>query len=249
MSFTYKRLYHRIRESTGLDVLTPGTMQAIIENCMADLTGRGYRDFTELTFIPFREQGETETEEEYLEAKKFMYTSHGSGLYSFEIPEDLRRILYLKVAAGSRMLQGLRLSITEDRVNNIVVDEGQIRTAFTNIEQELIFYTNRGRVYFEMRDRPVKLTDVRFGYDKKIIVPVEPELKDYDTTVIDIRKEYEDALVLYGIYHVYNRYGKEIDRIQMSLNNYKYFVEDITATLAHEDDYDREQGTKILEHM
>ena len=67
---TYKKLYQRVRESTGLDVLTPGTMQAIVENCDADLTGRGYRDFLEVTLEPERDKREDETEKEYEEAKK-----------------------------------------------------------------------------------------------------------------------------------------------------------------------------------
>ena len=246
---TYHKLYRRIRESTGLDVLTPGTMQSIIENCEADLTGRGYRDFIEIQLVPLRDQLPDETDEEYTEAKKLMYESHGWGLYSFDIPEDLRRILYLKVAHNYRMLQGLRLSINSDRVNNIICGEGLLRSAFTNIEQQLIYYTNNGKVWFELRNRTEEVKDVRFGYDKKIMIPDEPEVKYYDTTVIPIRREFEDALVLYGIYHVLNRYSKELEKIQMALNNYKYYVEDIVATLAHEDDYDREQGTKVLEHM
>jgi hypothetical protein len=246
---TYHKLYRRIRESTGLDVLTPGTMQSIIENCDADLTGRGYRDFVEISLEPQREKKDTETDEEYEEAKKFMYESHGYGLYSFAIPEDMRRILYLKVAHQYRMLQGLRLSINSDRINNIVMGENILRTAFTDIEQQLIYYTNNGRVWFELRDRPAKIQVVRFGYDRKILIPEEPSVKNYDTTVIPIRREFEDAMVLYGIYHVFNRYSKELEKIQMALNNYKYFVEDMVATLAHEDDYDREQGTKVLEHM
>lgn len=246
---TYKKLYQRVRESTGLDVLTPGTMQAIVENCDADLTGRGYRDFLEVTLEPERDQREDETDKEYEEAKKLMYKSLGYGLYCFDIPEDMRRVLYLKVATEYKMYQGLRLSVNSDRVNNIIVEKGKLRTAFTNIEQGLIFYTNNNKVYFETRDRQSEIFDVRFGYDKKIIVPDEPKLEDYETTVIPIRREFEDAIVLYGIYQIYLRYGKEVERIQLSLNNYKYYVEDIVATLAHEDDYDREQGTKVLEHM
>ena len=246
---TYKKLYQRVRESTGLDVLTPGTVQAIVENCDADLTGRGYRDFIEVTLEPFREKREDETEKEYEKAKLLMYEDHGYGLYSFNIPEDMRRILYLKVATEYKMLHGLRLSITSDRINNIIVDNKELRSAFTNIEQGLLFYTNNNKVYFETRDRQAGLISVRFGYDKKIMVPSEPKIEDFETTVIPIRQEFEDAIVLYGIYQIYLRYGKEIEKIQLALNNYKYFVEDMVSTLAHEDDYDREQGTKVLEHM
>ena len=246
---TYKKLYQRVRESTGLDVLTPGTIQAIIENCDADLTGRGYRDFVEITLEPERDKREDETDKEYQEALGLMYKDHGHGLYSFAVPQDTRRILYLKVATEYKMLQGLRLSINSDRVNNIIVGQRELRSSFADIEQQVLFYTNNGRVYFETRDRQANLTSVRFGYDKKIIVPEEPKVEDFETTVIPIRQEFEDAIVLYGIYQIYLRYGKELERIQLSLNNYKYFVEDMVSTLAHEDDYDREQGTKVLEHM
>lgn len=228
MAFTYGKLYRRIRESTGLDVLTAGTMQAIVENSMADLASRGYRDFTEVSIEP---------------------ENLGDGLYCFDLPENLRRILYLKVAVNGTMLKGLRLSVTDDRINNIVTSDKNLRTSFVNIEQGLIFYTNNDKVYFELRDRKAEPVAVRFGYDRKITIPAEPDVKNYDEAVIEVRREYEDAIVLYGIYQIYNRYGKEFERIQMALNNYKYYVEDITATVAHEDDYDREQGTKVLEHM
>ena len=49
---TYKKLYHRIRESTGLDVLTENVLQTIIENCFADITSRGYREFGEQIYKP-----------------------------------------------------------------------------------------------------------------------------------------------------------------------------------------------------
>lgn len=246
---TYKKLYQRVRESTGLDVLTPGTVQSIIENCDADLTGRGYRDFIEVTLEPIRAKREDETEKEFEEALKLMYEDHGYGLYSFDLPKDLRRILYLKVATDYKMYQGLRLSITSDRINNRILEGGILRSAFTNIEQGLLFYTNNGKVFFELRDRQADVVTVKFGYDKKIMVPEEPKVEDFEITEIPIRQEFEDAIVLYGIYQVYLRYGKEIEKIQLALNNYKYFVEDMVSTLAHEDDYDREQGTKVLEHM
>lgn len=246
---TYKKLYQRIRETTGLDVLTPGTIQSIIENCDADLTGRGYRDFVEITLEPFRDKKETESDKEYEDAKKLMYTDHGYGLYSFNIPEDMRRILYLKVANNYKMIQCLRLSINNDRVNNSVVSNGELRSSFVDIEQEALFYTNNNKVYFETKDRNTAIVTIRFGYDKKIMIPEEPKVENFESTIIPIRQEFEDAIVLYGIYQIYLRYGKELEKIQLALNNYKYFVEDMVSTLAHEDDYDREQGTKILEHV
>ena len=81
---TYKKLYHRIRESTGLDVLTENVLQTIIENCFADITSRGYREFGEQIYIP-----EKETEED------MVFESLGQGLYCIDIPEDYRRTLHL----------------------------------------------------------------------------------------------------------------------------------------------------------
>ena len=40
-------LYNRIVETTGLDVMTLGSLRAAIANCMADLTSRGYKIFKE----------------------------------------------------------------------------------------------------------------------------------------------------------------------------------------------------------
>lgn len=246
---TYKTLYRRIRESTGMDVLTTGAIQTIIENCLADLTSRGHRNFEEKVCYLYREKDENETQEQYDELRKWMYEPLGYGLYKLPLPENCRRILYLKLASTYRMYNGLRLSITDDRINNVTVDMGKMRTAFTNLEWNVIYYTNGDDIFIETRDREMKLTDLRLGYDKKIIVPEEPKLKEFENTVIDIRQEFEDALVLYGIYFIYNRYSKEVERIQMALNNYKYYVEDITATLSHEDDYTRPQGVRLEERV
>ena len=41
--------YERVLETTGLDVMTLGSLKASIKNCMADLTSRGYRVFKEKT--------------------------------------------------------------------------------------------------------------------------------------------------------------------------------------------------------
>ena len=192
---TYKRLYQRIRETTGLDVLTPGTIQSIIENCDADLTGRGYRDFIEITIEPMRDKLESETDEEYEVAKKLMYENHGYGLYSFDIPEDMRRILYLKVANDFKMVQALRLSINSDRVNNLVVEKGSLRSSFTNIEQEALFYTNNNKIYLFIDISPCKLYLMFNEFYKNQLQFIIDELRrnpDSRRAVIDIRDNSDD---------------------------------------------------------
>ena len=46
----------------------------------------------------------------------------------------------------------------------------------------------------------------------------------FTKVVFVIRKEFEDAIVLYGIYFLLVRYSKDTDRVQIALNNYKYYI-------------------------
>ena len=102
---TYKKLYHRIRESTGLDVLTENVLQTIIENCFADITSRGYREFGEAVYYP-----------ENTEVEEPKFVDWKQGLYCIEIPEDYRKTLHLKVAVDNKVYLGYRLALTDERV-------------------------------------------------------------------------------------------------------------------------------------
>lgn len=237
---TYKSLYHRIRESTGLDVLTENVLQTIIENCFADITSRGYREFNEQVYIK-----ESENEEDKL------FESLGQGLYSIEIPEDYRRTLHLKVTVNNKVYLGHRLALTDERVNSIVVgnENKDVRTNFAYLDKDVIFYTKGDKMYIECRFRDKEVYDIRLGYDKRLIAPKQPDLKKYDETEIICRREFEDAIVLYGIFFLLQRYSKDTDRVQMALNNYKYYVEDLTYTLAYEDNYTDEDGIICLERV
>ena len=237
---TYKSLYHRIRESTGLDVLTENVLQTIIENCFADITSRGYREFNEQVYIK-----ESENEEDKL------FESLGQGLYSIEIPEDYRRTLHLEVTVNNKVYLGHRLALTDERVNSIVVgnENKDVRTNFAYLDKDVIFYTKGDKMYIECRFRDKEVYDIRLGYDKRLIAPKQPDLKKYDETEIICRREFEDAIVLYGIFFLLQRYSKDTDRVQMALNNYKYYVEDLTYTLAYEDNYTDEDGIICLERV
>lgn len=237
---TYKKLYHRIRESTGLDVLTENVLQTIIENCFADITSRGYREFNEQIYIP-----EKENEEDLI------FESLGQGLYCIDIPEDYRRTLHLKVTVDNKVYLGHRLALTDERVNSIVVGNTikDVRSNFAYIDKDVIFYTKGNKMYIECRFRDKKVYDIRLGYDKRLIAPKQPDLRAYDTTEIKCRREFEDAIVLFGVYFLLQRYSKDTDRIQIALNNYKYYVEDLTYTLAYEDNYTDEDGIICLERV
>ena len=237
---TYKSLYHRIRESTGLDVLTENVIQTIIENCFADITSRGYREFNEQVYI-----------KEAVNEDDKVFESLGQGLYCIDIPEDYRRTLHLKVTVNNKVYLGHRLALTDERVNSIVVgnENKDVRTNFAYMDKDVIFYTKGEKMYIETRFRDKEVYDIRLGYDMRLIAPKQPDLKKYDETEIICRREFEDAIVLYGVYFLLQRYSKDTDRIQMALNNYKYYVEDLTYTLAYEDNYTDEDGIICLERV
>jgi len=242
--FTYKRLYHRIRESTGLDVLTENALQTIIENCFADMTSRGYREFNEQHYYPMPEEIPEDTTNKY-------FTDLKGGLYEFDLPEDYRRHLHLKIVVDNKVYLADRVALTDERVNSIVVEEYPkvVRSNFAYLDKDAIFYIRGNKIYVETRYRNKQITEIILGYDKRLIAPAQPKLKDYDTTVIPLRKEFEDAIVLFGIYFLLQRYSKDTDRVQIALNNYKYYIEDLTYTLAYEDNYTDEDGTVCLERV
>lgn len=237
---TYKKLYHRIRESTGLDVLTENVLQTIIENCFADITSRGYREFNEQIYIP-----------EKIEEEDMTFENLGYGLYCIDIPEDYRRTLHLKVTVNNKVYLGQRLSLTDERINSIVIgnDKKSVRSNFAYLDKDVIFYIKGDKLFIECRFRDKEVYDIRLGYDKRLIAPKQPDLKAYDTTEIICRREFEDAIVLFGVYFLLQRYSKDTDRVQMALNNYKYYVEDLTYTLAYEDNYTDEDGIICLERV
>jgi hypothetical protein len=179
------------------------------------------------------------------------YVDLDKGLFKIKIPDDYRKTLHLKVIVNNKVYRGERLALTDERVNSIVVEDWPkvVRSNFAYLDKDTIFYTKENDMYIENRFRHKKPMQIRLGYDKRLIAPKQPNLKDYDTTVINVRREFEDALVLYGIFFLLQRYSKDTDRVQMALNNYKYYVEDLTYTLAYEDNYHDEDGTICLERV
>ena len=218
-------LYERIIETTGLDVMTLGSIKAAIKNCMADLTSRGYRVFKELQLKDLKDA--------YID----------NTMSETNLPTDVRKILYCKVFFNNNAVIARRYSLSNKRVACQYIN-GKFRSSLQT--NEAIFFVKGDKLIIEWHPAFGNLTDINFGYYQRLEAP------DFDDTVsdiqqlknveINIRLEFEDALVFYAAYFYYARYVKDTDKIQLYLSNYKYYVEDITHELAYEDEFFEEDS-------
>lgn len=218
-------LYERIIETTGLDVMTLGSIKAAIKNCMADLTSRGYRVFKEIQLKDLKDA--------YID----------NTMIETNLPTDVRKILYCKVFFNNNAVIARRYSLSNKRVACQYIN-GKFRSCLQT--NEAIFFVKGDKLIIEWHPAFGNLTDINFGYYQRLEAP------DFDDTVsdvqqlknveINIRPEFEDALVFYAAYFYYARYVKDTDKIQLYLSNYKYYVEDITHELAYEDEFFEEDS-------
>lgn len=218
-------LYERVIETTGLDVMTLGSIKAAIKNCMADLTSRGYRVFKELQLKDLKDA--------YID----------NTMIETNLPVDVRKILYCKVFFNNNAVIARRYSLSNKRVACQYIN-GKFRSSLQT--NEAIFFVKGDKLIIEWHPAFGNLTDINFGYYQRLEAP------DFDDTVsdvqqlrnveINIRPEFEDALVFYAAYFYYARYVKDTDKIQLYLSNYKYYVEDITHELAYEDEFFEEDS-------
>jgi len=219
-----KDLYNRVVETTGLEVVTLTSLQTAISNCMADLTSRGYRLFKELKFSELDDEDILVEEPGYIE---------------FKIPvSQIRKVLYLKIFLQQEGLNAKRLSLSNPDVQRLWFN-GRFRTALH--PHQAVFYIKDDVLILEYPIDDGMLYDFKFGYYSKLEAPTLPtnltEDETLETVEIDIREEFEDALVFYAAYFYYSRFVKDTEKIAMYLNNYKYYVEDITHELAYEDEF------------
>lgn len=224
-------LYNRIVETTGLDVVTIGSLKTAIANCMADLTSRGYRVFKEVHLtVPNTEFTFTRVYED----RRMLIVN---------LPTDIRKIIYCKMFFANRAENGKRLSLSNGRVQASYID-GQFRTSLGNIPA--IYYIKGDKLVLEWNEAFGPIVDMIFGYYARLIAPdFNADVDDIallEEVEIPIREEFEDALVFYSAYFYYSRFIKDIEKIQLYLNNYKYYVEDITHELAYEDEFFEEDA-------
>jgi hypothetical protein len=212
--------YERVIETTGLDVMTLPSIKAAIKNCMADLTSRGYRIFCEK------------------QLKNFNNAYIDRTMIEVDLPKNVRKILYCKVFFNNNAVGATRYSLSNKRVSCMYI-EGKFRSHLQS--NEAIFFVKGDKLIIEWHPAFGNVTDISFGYYEKLQAPDFnadvsdiQQLKEVD---IDIREEFEDALVFYAAYFYYSRYVKDTDKIQLYLSNYKYYVEDITHELAYEDEF------------
>lgn len=213
-------LYERIIETTGLDVMTLPSIKAAIKNCMADLTSRGYRTFCEKQLKDFKNPYVDKT------------------MIEIDMPKDVRKILYCKVFFNNNAVGATRYSLSNKKVSCQYIN-GRFRSHLQS--NEAIFFVKGDKLIIEWHPAFGDVTDISFGYYQKLQAPEfdanESDIKNLANVEIDIREEFEDALVFYAAYFYYSRYVKDTDKIQLYLSNYKYYVEDITHELAYEDEF------------
>ena len=218
-------LYERIIETTGLDVMTLGSIKAAIKNCMADLTSRGYRVFKELQLKDLKDA--------YID----------NTMIETNLPIDVRKILYCKVFFNNNAVIARRYSLSNKRVACQYIN-GKFRSSLQT--NEAIFFVKGDKLIIEWHPAFGNLTDINFGYYQRLEAPdfddTVPDIQQLKNVEINIRPEFEDALVFYAAYFYYARYVKDTDKIQLYLSNYKYYVEDITHELAYEDEFFEEDS-------
>lgn len=212
--------YERVIETTGLDVMTLPSIKAAIKNCMADLTSRGYRIFCEK------------------QLKNFNNAYIDKTMIEVDLPKNVRKILYCKVFFNNNAIGATRYSLSNKRVSCMFIN-GRFRSHLQS--NEAIFFVKGDKLIIEWHPAFGDVTDISFGYYEKLTAPEfnadVSDIQQLKEVEIDIREEFEDALVFYAAYFYYSRYVKDTDKIQLYLSNYKYYVEDITHELAYEDEF------------
>jgi hypothetical protein len=212
--------YERVIETTGLDVMTLPSIKAAIKNCMADLTSRGYRIFCEK------------------QLKDFTNPYIDKTMIEVDLPKNVRKILYCKVFFNNNAVGATRYSLSNKRVSCQYIN-GKFRSHLQS--NQAIFFVKGDKLIIEWHPAFGDVTDISFGYYQKLEAPEfnadVSDVQQLRDVTIDIREEFEDALVFYAAYSYYSRYVKDTDKIQLYLSNYKYYVEDITHELAYEDEF------------
>ena len=237
-------LYLRVLGTTGLDVMDLNSLKASVSNCMADLTSRGYKLFKEYHLKDFDKIINEHNEKVEKEEDK-LYIYRDANLVILPAPKDIRKVVYLKLFFNQDADVATRLSLSNPRVQCRYIN-GQFRSLLE--QSQSIFYIKDDKIYIEW-DNGVRpdLQEISFGYYQKLYCPEDfPASADDSVKMneveIDIRPEFEDALVLYAAYFYTARYIRDTDKVNLALSNYKYYIEDIIHELSYEDEFNEEDA-------
>ncbi len=228
-------LYLRVIGTTGLDVMDLNSLKAAVSNCMADLTSRGYKIFKELRL--------NATDEE----EKLEVLEQANGYIVLKAPTDIRKVVYVKLFFEQDADMATRYSLSNPRVQcKYDIDQKIFRSVLES--SQTIYYIKNDKIYIEW-DTNIRnqLFEISFGYYQKLYCPEDfptnpDDAQKMKEVEIDIRPEFEDALVLYAAYFYTSRYIKDTDKINLTLSNYKYYVEDIIHELSYEDEFNEEDA-------
>lgn len=225
-------LLERIIETTGLDVVTLGSLKAAVKNCLADLTSRGYKEFHELDLA-------------HLEGAEV-----NGCMLKAKLPQNISKIVYVRLYFPNGAEIARRVSLSDKRVGCIYVD-GEFRSRLNN--RECIYYTKGDEFFVEWHPAlSFDLVNATFGYYARLSMPDNfpddpDDVSQLRDVKLEIRDEYVDAIVFYACYFYYSRYIKDTDKIQFYDAKYKYYVEDISHELAYEDEYNEEDAVIKVE--
>lgn len=214
----------RIQESLGLDVISMPGLATSVNNCIASMESKGYREYVEVelditdTVMPF----------------------------TVAVPEESKRLVYVKVKTTEGIYRCERIPLTDPLLEARVIDE-KYRVA---VDYDLVYYVRGTTIYID-QGSDIEIEKIIVGYDKKIPeVPLNvtvDQMNDADNpTEIDIRKDLESAFVFYALGFFANRYSFRPETVDMYNKEYKYFVEDILIKLDREDAYVEDQEITIV---
>lgn len=227
-------LYYRVLGTTGLDVMDLTSLRSAVSNCMADLTSRGYKLLVEKRMS------------DYLPEEIEIH----DGIVIVPAPNDIRKSVYLRVFFREDADVATRMSLSNPRIQCKYIN-GVFRSYLK--PNETIYYIKNDKLYIEWHTQNrEQLQEFCFAYYQKLscpdTFPIDPnDVNKMDEVDIPIRKEFEDALVLYAAYFYTARYIRDTDKIQYTLNNYKYYVEDIIHELSYEDEFNEEDAIIKIE--
>lgn len=84
---------------------------------------------------------------------------------------------------------------------------------------------------------------ILIGYHQSLVAPKDAvDDRELEQIELNIRSEFEDAVVFYGVYFYLKRQMRSKEEVGVALNQYKYYVEDLLHELAYEDSYNTDMS-------